>query len=381
MNRLMTALRYAADSVQPRQRDQSEAEHVERGIVVVFVFLRFLLVIQLSMSLWFQLHRDDVPRAVLPITSGAIAFSLAFMITALRRGDMLSRRWGYTDLVTGIMMLVTTSWLIPRHLHVGTWIHWAPGYMDQVAAMIPAWLCSGRKTLGYGLLIGLIYVATTLPGTDAPDAVLINSLNYPMFAFAAAMFGRYARGLALQSDTARRQAQEAQSFLIHNVSGVLEALARDGSENAAREAARLRHELHRLRVPQSADGPVRLEEVVYAALDRYSGPPVETILHLGRSAQLTRTHAAAVRHALEALLSNVQVHAQASKVTIHADQRGQGWELSVTDDGIGFTPDPQRFGFGLGDQVVSSLSRHGINVTITSRPQEGTWVALEGSQA
>lgn len=85
--------------------------------------------------------------------------------------------------------------------------------------------------------------------------------------------------------------------------------------------------------------------------------------------------------ALIALLYNVQFHAQASEVTIHADLTGDIWEVTVTDDGVGFDPDNARLGFGLRVQVIDSLERNDIAVRLESRKGEGTCVTMTGRSA
>ncbi len=384
----------------------TEGERVERGIVIVFSALRLGLIAQLSIVWWFQLHSDLIPSSALAVTTGAILFSSAFVVASLRRRDLLSRGWGVTDLISGCLALVVTSQLIPRHLQVGSWLHWTPGYLEQVAAFVPGWLRSVRGSVLIGTGIGLLYLVCTMPGTDQPDAVLVNVLNYPMFAAAAALFGRYARRLAARAEENRHRAEESReqareaaaalelarySFHVHNATGLLEAFARAGLQpeqlpslqrQASQEANRLRYEV--LRGPQAApgdDGPKPLERVILDATDSFGHLPLELSLTLGRTALLSPDHARALTQALIALLYNTQLHARAESVTVHADQQEGVWEVTVTDDGVGFDPDPQNFGFGLSRQVVESLQRHHLTVSITSHPGEGTCTMITGPTA
>lgn len=178
---------------------------------------------------------------------------------------------------------------------------------------------------------------------------------------------------------------------MHNATGLLEAFARAGLQpeqlpslqrQASQEANRLRYEV--LRGPQAApgdDGPKPLERVILDATDSFGHLPLELSLTLGRTALLSPDHARALTQALIALLYNTQLHARAESVTVHADQQEGVWEVTVTDDGVGFDPDPQNFGFGLSRQVVESLQRHHLTVSITSHPGEGTCTMITGPTA
>ena len=68
-------------------------------------------------------------------------------------------------------------------------------------------------------------------------------------------------------------------------------------------------------------------------------------------------------------------------ITIHADHADGIWEVTVTDDGVGFEPIPDNFGFGLRTQVIESLERSGLAVSINSHPGEGTCTTISGPAA
>ena len=75
------------------------------------------------------------------------------------------------------------------------------------------------------------------------------------------------------------------------------------------------------------------------------------------------------------------LHAAASQVVVHAEGTADGgWEVSVRDDGRGFSPpDPAEGGLGWGQlrlSVVDPLARRGIVVRVQSEPGEGTAVIL-----
>ena len=234
--------------------------------------------------------------------------------------------------------------------------------------------------------------------------MLINASSYPLFTIAGAVFAKYTRGLAASADENRRKAEESReeavkavaalelarySVHVHNATGLLEAFAKDNLDpslvpslrrQAAQEANRLRFEV--LRGYQSetiGEAPVRLETVIWDATAGFGHLPLEFSLALGRNVPLPPHQALALKAALVALLYNVQLYARASTVTVHADQGDGRWELTLTDDGVGFEPRPERYGFGLRTQVIESLEHNQLTVTITSHPGEGTCTTISGA--
>lgn len=385
----------------------SEAERVERGVVLAFAALRLGLVVQLVMAGGFQVVSDAVPRPLLGLTALAIGWSIVYVVTAVRRGDLRSRAWGAVDLGLAVVFLVVMSRALPPALHLGSWLHWAPGYLQQVAAFVPAWL-GRRRAIEVGVGAGLLYLACTLPTAVNPGGVIVDSLSAPLFTLAAVLFAGFTRRLARESDAnARladahhRQAVDAAaalklarySFHVHNATGLLEAFARTDLDpamipslqrQAAQEANRLRFEVLRGDRPADAEdvaGPVSLESVVWDATSGFGHLPLELSLALGRSARLAPAHAKALKAALIALLYNVQLHAHAHSVTVHADERDGRWEVTVADDGVGFEPDPARYRFGLREQVLGSMAGLGLDVQITSHPGEGACIRLSGPTA
>ncbi|WP_410870762.1 sensor histidine kinase [Nocardia sp. A7] len=69
-------------------------------------------------------------------------------------------------------------------------------------------------------------------------------------------------------------------------------------------------------------------------------------------------------------LANVSKHAKASTVGVVLSHTDAGFELEITDDGIGFTPQQAR-GFGL-NGMRSRLAELGGEFAVTSSPGEGT---------
>jgi signal transduction histidine kinase len=385
----------------------TEADRAERGILIVLSALRVGAVLQLAVVILFLVRDSSVPWTVVALAIGVIVFSAAYVGTSLRRGNMLSTRWGLADVLTGSIALVILSLTMPPPLHIGTWLDWAPGYLAPVAGSVPAWLKSTRGSLLTGAAIGVLYMACTLPGNEGQFlTVLINGSAYPLFSLSGALFAKYTRRLAANSDQNRRRAEESReeaikataalelarySFHVHNATGLLEAFAKETLDptlasslrrQAAQEANRLRYEVLRGHQGEEVSGgPVRLEAVIWDATAGFGHLPLEFSLALGRNVPLQPRHALALKAAMVALLYNVQLHAQATTVTIHADQGDDRWEVTVNDDGVGFDPRPECFGFGLRTQVTESLERNQLKVTITSHKGEGTCTTISGPPA
>jgi hypothetical protein len=383
----------------------TEADRAERGILIVLSALRVGAVLQLAIVIPFLLQDPSVPGTVVALALSVISFSAAYVGTSLRRGNMCSKGWGVADVLVGSAALVVLSLTMPPPLHIGSWLDWAPGYLAPVAGCVPAWLKSTRGSLLTGAAIGVLYMACTLPGNEGQFlTVLINGSTYPLFALSGALFAKYTRRLAANSDENRRRAEESQqeaikataelelarySFHVHNATGLLEAFAKESLDptlapslrrQAAQEANRLRYEVLRGYQGEVVSGaPVRLETVIWDATAGFGHLPLEFSLALGRNAPLHRRQALALKAALVALLYNVQLHSQATTVTIHADQGDDRWEVTVSDDGVGFDPRPERFGFGLRTQVTESLEQNQLNVTIASHIGEGTCTTISGA--
>jgi signal transduction histidine kinase len=384
-----------------------EADQAEFGILIILAALRLGAVIQVAVVCVFLGIDPQVARLALAMGVVVVGFSTAYVIASFQRRNLLSARWGIADVAVGATALVVMSLSLPRPLHIGSWLDWAPGYLNTVAAFIPAWLRSTKGAVGMAAGLGILYAVFTIPGNETQYlTIAINASAYPLFALAGALFAAYGRRLAAQSDRARQEAKESRdeavaaaaalelarySFHVHNATGLLEAFARDDLDTsmmpslrrqASLEANRLRYEMLRGRQQRLPDaGPHRLEDVIWEATSGFGHLPLEFSLTLGRSALLAEQHVRALTAAIVALLYNVQLHARATTVTIHADLCDRMWEVTVTDDGIGFDPTPERFGFGLGTQVLASLTESGCEAKITSNPGEGTTISIKGPVA
>ncbi|NYI39923.1 sensor histidine kinase [Demequina lutea] len=121
------------------------------------------------------------------------------------------------------------------------------------------------------------------------------------------------------------------------------------------------------------DAPRRLAPALRAAADRWGarftteGPPVETTLAV----------ADAVVAAAGELMRNAVRHASASRVTVELCGGPTGFEVAVSDDGIGFDAgDAERRGHGLIHSVEKRIQAVGGSVSISSLLGAGTVATL-----
>lgn len=86
------------------------------------------------------------------------------------------------------------------------------------------------------------------------------------------------------------------------------------------------------------------------------------------------SHEAVFRVAQEAL-ANIGRHARASHVTVSLDSSPLSLQLRVDDDGVGFDPNGERTGMGLGN-MRARASALGGTVAVTAGPGKGTLVRV-----
>lgn len=75
------------------------------------------------------------------------------------------------------------------------------------------------------------------------------------------------------------------------------------------------------------------------------------------------------------VLHNVARHAQASAVTIDIVSRGNALELTVSDNGVGFSPESLRPGTG-SKSISERVARLGGTLEVTTSPGGGTTTRL-----
>jgi len=373
---------------------------VERAFVVVYAVLRIGVVGQLvvaAVTYW--------ARGELPVASGvagvvALAWSVGYFVVVWRhRTFMALPTWlGVVDVAIAVGVLVVVGLALPRDWQIGSWHAWHYAYAAVVAPTIPAWLRSRTSSLVMAALIAGVYLAVVLPGNVAAlSTAVINSVSFLVFTGASAVICPALRRVAGESDVnAARvvrltgELEHARyQFHIHNATGLLARLARDDTPpdvlpalrtQALEESNRLRREALRPVVGSGIGdyATMTLSQVVTLAVRGFGHLPLEVRTSLAREVTLQRVEAVILQSALVSLLYNVQFHARATEVVVHADHDGPDWEVSVCDDGVGFDPERTPYGFGLQSQVMDATRRVGMTFTLRSRPGEGTCAVIRG---
>jgi signal transduction histidine kinase len=382
---------------------------IERIIVWGFGLFRLGVILQVNGSLiWMaSINKLTWTGAVLiPLLS---LWSIVFFGMAWRRHSMmrLPACLGWFDMGLTIIAMALVELTATGSAEVlSTWQAWTFGYAAGSLPAAAGWLRSppvaALPAIAIGLTGGGTYVAAAwvVPGVDH-GTLLINSLTFVIFSVVPTVLVAGVRQLAISADQNRRQAIAATAdlertryqFHTHNVTGLLTQLARVDTpadllpalrSQAIAEANRLRRVVLHQRWQQAnpmIDQPVRinLRSTVVEALRGFAGMPIESRVALIRDVEVSRAVADGVALAIHSLLYNVQFHAQADTVVVHADRDDNSWVLTVTDDGVGFDPASTEYSFGLRSQVIGVAQAHGLTVEIISSPGQGTSVSLRGS--
>ncbi|WP_314686720.1 hypothetical protein [uncultured Bifidobacterium sp.] len=367
---------------------------IERPLGTMLGVFHAGLVIQLVLCCVSLSRRDDVSWDVWMLTALAIVSAGSICWWVLSKGTYrVPVPLGAADLLVAVSSLVVLGIRLPRDAQIGDWNVWAPANADLTVATLPAWIVSIPVAFIVGAAVAGLYVAVVLPGNTALVlSVVMNAVSYLVFVVAAVIILDVARRMAEQvershADAVRLAGQlrlDRYLFHMHNASGLLARLSRDDTPpvllaplrvQAAREASRLREAM----TMEASTGPGTrsLGEVVDEAAAGFGQLPIEVNDLLGRHVMLPLHQAMAVQMALITVLYNVEFHAYATEVTIHAEDHGSWWEVSVVDDGVGFDISTVPPGFGLRHQVVEPLAAEGLTVDIESRPGEGTSVTIE----
>jgi len=85
-----------------------------------------------------------------------------------------------------------------------------------------------------------------------------------------------------------------------------------------------------------------------------------------------------LREAVRSALQNVRAHAgPGATATVYGERDGDGWLISVHDDGVGLDPArPHRQ--GMRSNLLGNARQAGAQVSVTSAPGEGTLIEIRG---
>ena len=176
---------------------------------------------------------------------------------------------------------------------------------------------------------------------------------------------------------AKQQAEDAYRRLLHDeLSSHLRALATDqGDAQTRADAARSAIQVLESEQALGLDGAqTNLDEYFHSALLRperaqYSGPQHQILV----PARVARAAGAATNEAIR----NAIRHSQATQIRVELTARGEGFVVSIKDNGVGFEVEkPMKRSFGIKNSIVAPVREVGGWAQISSRPTKGTVVQI-----
>lgn len=379
---------------------------VEIGLLTIFLVLRSTDLVQLAVSVPGGLRSSTAPVLDGGLMVAYLAESVAIAVVSIRRRRFLSTPWTTVDLAVATVVMAAQPWFTAEVTRIGTWVAW--GYPIGVGAALAAGVGFPKRwqTLTAVTVLVGVYLVVSLPAVgDSGQLVTVwsNTFAFPAFGLFGRLLSNYLRRLGRDADQARADAAQAAAqamldrhrLLLHDQATVLRLLSQPGLDpalaellrsEAAAAAGRIRVFLGDARgvaEPFSADQADRsIEDVVLQAASGFGDLPLTISVDLAASVYLDDERATVLEAAVCTVLHNVRVHAHARQVIVHADSGpGDSWEVTVNDDGVGFDPANQEWGFGLRSQVTAEVRRIGACARIDSQPGQGTTITITGQGA
>jgi signal transduction histidine kinase len=244
---------------------------------------------------------------------------------------------------------------------------------------------------GYGLLIGPAeWLGAVLNDFEDWSAKHVVSLLATSLFYAAAgyVFGWQSRLLRTAEDEiADRRARDDVARVLHDT--VLQTLALVERRTAAsdpdlaRTAREADRELRRFLFGSAGRTDGSLDHQVRSAVERAAGlhdPTAEvpiSISIVGGDVEAAPTVREAIAAATGEAVANALEHARAGRVVVFVETDDDGHVFaSIRDDGVGFSTDAPRSGYGVDESIKGRLRDIGGRAEIVSGVGEGTEVRL-----
>ncbi|MTB89512.1 hypothetical protein H9L21_14965 [Aeromicrobium senzhongii] len=373
----------------------ASGRRAERGIALVVPAMRAVVLLQILLSITAGAQLAEHTQAYVALGLLVSAASVLLIVQCLLTGSVRPGWWHGPDIVLAWVSVPAMVLLLPSSHVVGTWESWASGFAINVGALASTWL-RPALAVAHGFGLGAWYLAWMVTVDSASwETNLNNALTIPGYALVVALTVHYLRALAADADQSREDAVAATRTLeleryqmtVHDASSILHLLSDEDTpaevlpglrRQAHREANRLRNYLAAEPSPEHAEGARTIATMLAVALEGFDDLPLELAVDLGGHAQLSEPVWHAMSRAVATILHNVRLHARAHQVVVHADCDDDGWEIVVSDDGVGFDQANQPMGFGLNTQVGHALREVGVDAQVRSAPGRGTSVTLVG---
>lgn len=343
---------------------------------------------------------DTSPRPWLAAAAWVVATTmltgLAVVVVVLRRPTGV--RWAVADVAVAVLLAAAGAVTVPLADRTGSWIGFVGAYMVAVVCS----LVGVRNRMVWGSLVTVLVVAEAAylaPVLGSPHGVATFSGHLLTLVFLAPLMWAGHRGItriafeadvnrALAAELAREgEARRARSA-IHDGTALIRMFVdkeAPDQETADLWRSQLGREVNRMRAYLAGEDEIRtpqepdLAETLSSVAAEFSHLPLTVVADLARDVQIPPTLGHDLAASLNSLLINVQQHACASQVVLHAaeSESGDGWTVVLHDDGIGFDMDTTNFGVGLGRLVIDQLAQHQVRTQVESVPGEGTTVRLD----
>lgn len=319
----------------------------------------------------------DIACAAAFLTMSAVVIG-----TLLRRRTPRLPRLASADVALMCLLQLAQIIYAPTDSRYSTWDAWAYGVSPATMYLLGLAYASWAASIAAGLALTACYAAAIGPSAFAQGhgvTVVSNGIGLFLGALIVRLAWNYFRRMASDSDELSRIRQtEAESLrhTLHDQNGVL------GTARGLAMPGELAETIdHAISLGQSVLGvrstPNSLGAAVRTAV-RESGVVTECVTSSADHAPLPAESLECIGAAVRTLLINVQRHARASLVNVRAEVTRETYEVSVSDDGVGFDTTTTQYNYGLRHQVHEAMTTIGAHVEIVSSPGFGTTVIISG---
>lgn len=361
--------------------------------MIVLVLCRMINAVQLTAALPVTLASVRRP-GLDAVAAGAFVGSAVIVLARSVHVRRLSARWVGLDVLVGVAaLLLAPVFLVPDQLT--TWEASPFPVALLTCSVFAASTTSARVALAGSLALAGAYATWLLAGLRPQDVatVITNLVAFPAFGLVLWVFLQDVRQLAVLADERH---------------GLAERLGRYTEQERTRRVlntpSRLLQDLVDLLRVQQRDDPAlraRLEEAKSCLLeieatvrdfDVVSRTLAVGLLDLREQfvdlpltwnvqdldVDMAPEDCYRLREAVRSALQNVRAHAgSGATATVYGERDGDGWLISVHDDGVGLDPArPHRQ--GMRSNLLGNARQAGAQVSMTSAPGKGTLIEIRG---
>lgn len=316
---------------------------------------------------WAVVRLTNRRRAAGPVTIavdlvvGCLVGATAPLTTPLP--DLTVMRGFAVNVVNPISL--TLAWYRRRGLAIGLSLTVLACYLTSlaIATGTPVWALAATYVLPLQTLLSWTLVGAFLPAARSADAEAAR---------------RVATAIELEVAAARRVAEREHWAVMHDTAAATLLMVGDGVPAAA--TARIRRQAARDLITLGGypeNPPNQTGDLREAVRQLTAGALIRVRLRVEHVDALPADIVSAAVSATRELLTNVERHAGAERARVDLIGVGNGFRLSVHDDGQGFNPTD--LGRGLQVSVLERMHRVGGQVRIESAAGRGSTITISWS--